>query len=59
MRSGHIPGKTLGIIAVLVLLLQGCGHKGPLMLPAPKTQATKPQLPDSQQPVFPSSQQSK
>jgi predicted small lipoprotein YifL len=28
-------GVTLGIIAVLVMLLQGCGHKGPLGLPAP------------------------
>jgi len=28
-------GITLGIIVVLAALLQGCGHKGPLMLPAP------------------------
>jgi predicted small lipoprotein YifL len=27
--------SALGIIAVLALLLQGCGHKGPLTLPAP------------------------
>jgi predicted small lipoprotein YifL len=25
----------LGIIVVLITLLQGCGHKGPLTLPAP------------------------
>ena len=26
---------ALGIIVVLALLLQGCGHKGPLTSPAP------------------------
>jgi len=26
---------ALGIIVVLVVLLQGCGHKGPLTPPAP------------------------
>jgi len=29
------PGITLGIIMALAALLQGCGHKGPLTLPAP------------------------
>jgi predicted small lipoprotein YifL len=31
MRSSFI----LFIIAIPVLLLEGCGHKGPLMLPSP------------------------
>jgi len=28
-------GIALSIIVVLAALLQGCGHKGPLALPAP------------------------
>gem|GEM_PF-903756 len=50
----RIPYRIPGIIAVLVLVLQGCGHKGPLMLPAPPAQTTSPQKPD-----LPSSQQNK
>lgn len=30
-------GFTLCIIVALAALLQGCGHKGPLALPAPGT----------------------
>ena len=64
MRSGLIPDKTLGIIVILALLLEGCGHKGPLMLPAPKAQSsqaptTSPPIPDSQKTGLPSSQQNK
>ena len=64
MRPDNIPGKTLGITVVLVSLLQGCGHKGPLMLPAPhvqtpQAQTTSPQLPDSQKQDLLSSQQNK
>ncbi len=31
MRSSFF----LGIIVISALLLEGCGHKGPLMLPSP------------------------
>jgi len=31
---------SLGIILVFVLLLQGCGRKGPLKLPVPDAQKT-------------------
>jgi len=34
-------GTVLGIIVVLASLLQGCGHKGPLVLPAPGTPASQ------------------
>jgi predicted small lipoprotein YifL len=62
MRSGLIPGKTWGIMAILFLLLAGCGHKGPLKLPAPKTQipqaqTASPQIPDPQKPDLPPPQQ--
>jgi predicted small lipoprotein YifL len=59
MRSVLISGKTLGIIIVLALLLEGCGHKSPLMLPAPKAQTTNPSTPDTQQPGLPSDQPNK
>jgi predicted small lipoprotein YifL len=64
MRSGLIPHKTWGIIVILALLLEGCGHKGPLKLPepqaqTPQAQTTNPQTPGSQEPGLPSSQQSK
>lgn len=64
MRSGFIPGKTWGIIVIVALLLQGCGHKGPLKLPTPKAQTsqaqtTSPPIPDSQKSGLPSSQQNK
>jgi predicted small lipoprotein YifL len=54
----------MGIIVVLTLLLEGCGHKGPLILPAPQAQTspaqiTNPQLPDLQKPGLLSSQQNK
>jgi predicted small lipoprotein YifL len=60
MRSGFI----LGIMAILFLLLEGCGHKGPLKLPAPQAQipqapTTSPQTLDSPKPDMPPSQQIK
>ncbi len=42
----------LGIAAAMTFLLYGCGHKGPLLLPAPKIQATQAfsqSIPSSQQ----------
>jgi len=41
MRSSFIPGIAL----ILTLFLEGCGHKGPLMLPESQTQpqASQPQ----------------
>ncbi len=32
--------RVTGIMLVLVLLLQGCGHKGPLYLPQPEAKPT-------------------
>jgi len=37
MRRGIVFGITLGIIVAFALPLQGCGHKGQLVLPAPGT----------------------
>jgi predicted small lipoprotein YifL len=64
MRSGLIPGKTWGIMVILFFLLEGCGHKGPLKLPAPKAQTpqaqtSSPQMPDPQKPDVPPPQQIK
>lgn len=64
MRSGLTPQKTWGIIVILALLLEGCGHKGPLKLPepqaqAPQAQTTNPQTTDLQKPAMPPPQQSK
>jgi len=64
MHSGLIPEKTWGIIMVLVLLLEGCGHKGPLKLPEPQAQppqaqTTNPQITDSQTSGMPPPQQDK
>lgn len=58
MRSGLIPQKTWGIIVILALLLEGCGHKGPLKLPepqaqTPQAQTTNPQTTDLQKPAMP------
>ncbi len=33
----------LAIILLFALLLQGCGHKGPLTLPAPQAQPSSPE----------------
>ncbi|MDE2117127.1 MAG: lipoprotein [Betaproteobacteria bacterium] len=30
--------RVTGIMLLLTLLLQGCGHKGPLYIPQPATQ---------------------
>jgi predicted small lipoprotein YifL len=51
----------LVIILVFALLLEGCGHKGPLKLPAPPVgtspaQTASPAIPDAQKPALPSSQ---
>ncbi|MBI5917939.1 MAG: lipoprotein [Nitrosomonadales bacterium] len=32
--------RVAGIMLVLALSLQGCGHKGPLYLPAPQAAAS-------------------
>jgi predicted small lipoprotein YifL len=48
MRFGLIPEKTWGIIVILFLLLEGCGHKGPLKLPAPQAQTPQAQTPQAQ-----------
>ncbi len=44
--------RVIGIMLLLALLLQGCGHKGPLVLPQAKP-ATQPaaQQPITQQPA--------
>jgi predicted small lipoprotein YifL len=69
MRSGLTPQKAWGFIVVLALLLEGCGHKGPLKLPEPsaqtsrpqaaQSQTTSPQTPGSQEQGLPSSQPTK
>ncbi|MGA7750418.1 MAG: lipoprotein [Gallionella sp.] len=46
----RIPNRIQTVIAVLVLVLQGCGHKGPLMLPAPQTQTSPAQVSGAQTP---------
>jgi predicted small lipoprotein YifL len=58
MRSGLNSEIVWGIVAILFMLLEGCGHKGPLKLPPPQVQppqvqTTSPQTPDSQTPVSP------
>jgi predicted small lipoprotein YifL len=53
----HIPNKVAAIITVLVLALQGCGHKGPLTLPVPKDHAVQDKATSVQQPDIPPSQQ--
>jgi len=52
----NIPNKVAAIITVLVLALQGCGHKGPLTLPVPKEQAAQDKATSVQQPDIPPSQ---
>ncbi|MEO8316144.1 MAG: lipoprotein [Pseudomonadota bacterium] len=64
MFSVLFPERFRLVIATLALLLQGCGHKGPLQLPAPQTQPTMAQnrgsqIPESPQPALPTSQQGK
>lgn len=57
MFDSNIPAKLMAVIAIL--MLQGCGHKGPLMLPAskvpasqvPASQAAASQVPATSQPV--------
>jgi predicted small lipoprotein YifL len=62
MHSILSPEKSCGIILILSLLLEGCGHKGPLKLPEPQiqqpqAQATSPQITDTQNPGLPPLQQ--
>jgi predicted small lipoprotein YifL len=54
-----MPNKTWGITLVLISLLQGCGHKGPLMLPASQAQTQNPQISDPQKSGLPASQPNK
>ena len=51
------PGKNVGIAAILILLLTGCGHKGPLMLPMPHVKTNSPPTPSSHNPDLPSQNQ--
>ena len=55
MRSSFI----LGIIVISAFLLEGCGHKGPLMLPSPETRAAQTQTPIPPASGVPSSQPGK
>lgn len=59
MRTGII----LGLTVVMALLIQGCGRKAPLTLPAPKAKAAQAeaasQTPVPQKPVEPTPQQVK
>lgn len=60
MRSKTI----LGVTVILAVLMQGCGRKAPLTLPAAKppatkTQAPSPQAQDPQKSGAPSSMQGK
>lgn len=41
--------RNIVLSIALMLMLQGCGHKGPLILPAPKAQSSKTSAPDLQQ----------
>lgn len=45
--------RVTGIMLLFALLLQGCGHKGPLFLPQAKPVAQEPtaQQPATQQPA--------
>jgi predicted small lipoprotein YifL len=52
-------GKNVCIAAILIFLLTGCGHKGPLMLPAPHVKTNSPPTPSSQNPDLPASQLNK
>ncbi len=47
MRGSVI--SATGIMLLLASLLQGCGHKGPLVLPEPTSPPSAPQQPDSNQ----------
>jgi predicted small lipoprotein YifL len=49
----------LVIILFFALLLEGCGHKGPLKLPAPQAQTPQTQTSDSPKPDSTSPQQVK
>lgn len=61
MCSGQFHGKSWGILAILILLLEGCGHKGPLKLPepqlqTPQTETASPRESDPHVPQVPSFQ---
>ena len=61
MFSGLIPGNSWGYLVITLLLLGGCGHKGPLRLPAPQPQTAQAptagqQINGQQTPEAPSSQ---
>jgi predicted small lipoprotein YifL len=45
MRSSFIPKNTWGIILISIFLLEGCGHKGPLMLPEAAIRTSPTQKP--------------
>ncbi len=48
------PDKNVCIAAILILLLTGCGHKGPLMLPVAHVKTNSPPTPGSHNPDLPS-----
>jgi len=50
MNYINVPGGIMVMATMLatILALQGCGHKGPLMLPAPEVQKTGAQTSQAQ-----------
>jgi predicted small lipoprotein YifL len=42
----NVPGRVMAVVTMLAL--QGCGHKGPLMLPAPEVQKAGAQTSQAQ-----------
>jgi predicted small lipoprotein YifL len=46
----NVPGRIMVMATMLatILALQGCGHKGPLMLPEPQAQASGTQTSGNQ-----------
>jgi predicted small lipoprotein YifL len=50
MNYINVPGRIMVMATMLVaiLALQGCGHKGPLMLPVPQAQTSGAQTSGTQ-----------
>jgi predicted small lipoprotein YifL len=55
----NVPGRIMVMATMLaaILALQGCGHKGPLMLPAPQAQASGTQASSPQKSDLPATGQ--